>query len=236
MRALLQSFVIMLVSAHALARPHVLVVTATAGFRHDSIETAEAVLTTIAIEQNVELSFARNEDELASQSLQSIDAIFFVNTTGELPLTAATALLDWIRNGGTFVGVHSASDTWHSVPEYLDMLGGEFVSHPPDFTGSIVADDPNHDATRNLESPHALLEEFYDLQRIDVTKLHVVLSLSETRQPLAWEKSFGTGRVFYTALGHRIDVWQSQWFQTYMRGIMQWAIEPLVVRRRAVRH
>jgi type 1 glutamine amidotransferase len=240
MRLLLHCL-LMLAGSTALARPHVLVVTATAGYRHESIETAEQVLATLAAAQNAELSFARTAEEVAQRitpaALLQVDAVFFVNTTGDLPLSAATALVDWVRNGGTFAGVHSASDTWHSVPEYLDMLGAEFVSHPPDYTGTIVADDPNHDATRDLITPHALLEEYYVFQRIDVNAMHLLLSLREPEfRPLAWEKTFGDGRVLYTALGHRIDVWQSAWFQSHVRGMMQWALEPLVVKRRAVRH
>ncbi|HEX7810056.1 MAG TPA: ThuA domain-containing protein, partial [Thermoanaerobaculia bacterium] len=135
---LLLHLLFMLISGQILARPHIVVVTATAGFRHDSIETAELVLAAIVAEQNADISFIRTEDELAVLDLQTADAVFFVNTTGELPLSAANTLLAWIRNGGTFAGVHSASDTWHSLPDYLDMIGAEFVSHPPEANGEIV--------------------------------------------------------------------------------------------------
>jgi uncharacterized protein len=231
---LLLHLLLMLISGQILARPHIVVVTATAGFRHDSIETAELVLATIAAEQNADVYFVRTEDELVLLDLQTVDAVFYVNTTGELPMSAANALLAWVRNGGTFVGVHSASDTWHSVPEYLDMIGAEFVSHPPEANGEIVVDDATHPATQHLDSPHVLFEEFYAFGRIDPPSLRVLLSLEA--QPLAWEKSFSTGRVLYTALGHRIDVWQSDWFRAHMSGIVQWALTPAYVKRRSVRH
>ena len=54
--------------------------------------------------------------------------------------------------------------------------------------------------------------------------------------PLAWEKPFGDGRVLYTALGHREDVWRSAWFRAHIAGAMQWAMSPARPRRRAVRH
>jgi len=53
---------------------------------------------------------------------------------------------------------------------------------------------------------------------------------------LAWEKTFGRGRVLYTALGHREDVWLSEWFRTHLSGIVSWSVLPHNAKRRAVRH
>jgi uncharacterized protein len=214
---------------------HVLIVTATAGYRHESIPASEEVLAAIAGEQDAEVSFARTEDEMRTRlaELDGIDALFFVNTTGELPM--ADAVVAWVREGGTFVGVHAASDTWHGVPEYLEMLGGEFIGHPPEMTATVVVDDPGHVATRGLPPAQELYEEFYDLGRVDLTTMRTLLS--REGRPLAWEKRFGKGRVLYTALGHREDVWRSAWFRTHMNGIMQWAVHPPEQpKRRAVRH
>jgi type 1 glutamine amidotransferase len=232
------------------ARPHILVVTATLGFRHDSIPTAEQVLANIADEHGADISYARTEEEvrtrLTPSELENVDAVFFVNTTGELPLTAAQALLEWVRNGGTFVGAHSASDTWHGVPDYLDMLGGEFIGHPPEIAAQVVVDDRTHPATRSLPPTIQLFEEYYYLGRIDLLRMRELLSLRARPEPphdagyfpLAWEKSYGTGRVFYTALGHRADVWQSPWYRAHMSGIVQWALNPPATqpKRRAARH
>jgi uncharacterized protein len=223
----------------------VLVVTATAGYRHESIPVAEQVLTAIAREHGVEVSFARTEDEVRQRlgQLDGVTAIFFVNTTGELP--SADAVVAWVRDGGTFVGVHSASDTWHAVPEYLDMLGGEFIGHPPETAATVVVDDPGHVATRALPPSHQLFEEFYYFGGVDRSQVRTLLSLRARPEPpgdpgyypLTWEKRFGKGRVLYTALGHREDVWRSEWFRAHLNGIVQWAVDPpSQPKRRAVRH
>ena len=213
----------------------ILIVTATAGYRHESIPASEEILAAIAGEQDVAVSFARTEDEVRTSlaQLDGVSAVFFVNTTGELP--SADALTAWVRNGGTFVGVHAASDTWHGVPEYLEMLGGEFIGHPPEMTATVVVDDPGHAATRGLPPAYDLYEEFYDLARVDLSTMRTLLSLHG--RPLAWEKRFGKGRVLYSALGHREDVWRSAWFRTHMSGVLQWAVHPpSQTKRRAVRH
>ena len=224
----------------------ILVVTATAGYRHESIPVAEQTLQLIADEQNVEMSFLRTEDEVRSRlvhpGLDGIRAVMFVNTSGELPASAADAVVRWVRVGGTFVGVHSASDTWHAVPEYAEMLGGEFVGHPPETTAAVIVDDSTHLATRALSSPHVLYEEFYYLGKVDLSTMRTLLSIRARPEPpgdagywpLAWEKRFGRGRVLYTALGHRADVWSSEWFRAHMTGIVRWAVAQ--GKRRAVRH
>jgi hypothetical protein len=220
-----------------LARPRILVVTATAGFRHESIDVAEQVLSAIATQQNVELEFARNEDELRQNiGFHGLSAVFFVNTTGELPAEARDSLLAWINRGGTFVGIHSATDTWHASPEYLEMIGAEFATHPPDAEATIIVEDAAHPATKDLPSPHVMVEEIYELVKFDRAKVRLLLSTAGA--PLAWEKTHGNGEVLYTALGHREDVWQSPWFRAHVSGIMEWALAQRSVpsRRRAVRN
>jgi type 1 glutamine amidotransferase len=82
----------------------------------------------------------------------------FVNTTGDLP---RGDLLEWLRRGGSFIGVHGASDTLHGDPDYIEMLGGEFDHHPAETTGQVFVDDHTHPAAAVLEAPYALFEEFY---------------------------------------------------------------------------
>lgn len=223
----------------------VLIVTATAGYRHESIPAAEQVLSQIAAGHGIDVAFARTEDEMRVRlaSLDGVRALFFVNTTGELPM--AEAVVAWVRGGGTFVGVHSASDTWHAVPEYIELLGGEFAGHPPETSATVVVDDPAHAATRALPATHALYEEFYYLAHVNEANIRPLLSLRARPEPphdaryfpLAWEKRFGKGRVLYTALGHREDVWHSEWFRAHMNGIVEWALTapPAQPKRRAVR-
>ena len=224
----------------ALLLPTVLVVTATSGYRHESIETAEAVIAQIASRTGAfQVRHVRTEEEmpaaLSTAGLRDVRAVMFVNTTGELALPQKEELLLWVRSGGSFVGVHSASDTWHEWPEYLAMLGGEFESHPDQMTAHIVVNDGKHPATAGLSSPHALLEEYYVFKSYNAGRVNLLLSMSETSQPLAWYRSEGAGRVFYTALGHRDDVWTSPWFQQHITGAIFWALgNDLGPKRRAV--
>jgi type 1 glutamine amidotransferase len=42
--------------------------------------------------------------------------------------------------------------------------------------------------------------------------------------PLAWSRSYGAGRVFYTALGHEKAVWRDFWFQKLLRNSALWVL------------
>ncbi len=236
-----------LLSTAALAADRVLVVTATAGFRHDSIETAEVVIADIAARTGwFEPIFARTEEEaaqaLSALALRNVRLVIFANTTGEIATQSRADLLDWVSRGGAFIGVHSAADTWHESPEYIDMLGGEFDHHPDQTTVAVFIDEPGHLATAGLESPHVIFEEIYIFKNFSLDRVNILLSLRASPEdgmegffPLGWYRTHGRGRVLYIGLGHRIDMWTSEWFQQHLTGAIAWGLRrdgPL--RRRAV--
>lgn len=238
-----------LLLAATLALPaRAVVVTVTHGFRHESIETAEATIAEIAERTGwMTVSFARNDADLqrllSPVALSRTDLVLFVNTTGELPLPDREAFLQWIADGHAFIGTHSASDTFHDYPPYLEMLGGEFDFHGPEETVPVFVEDASHPATRLFVSPYEVFDEIYRFKRYDPARVQLLLSLHADPEsgepallPLSWTRSYGEGRVFYTALGHRIDVWQSEWFRQHLIGGIFWSLalqeQP---RRRAVR-
>jgi hypothetical protein len=42
--------------------------------------------------------------------------------------------------------------------------------------------------------------------------------------PSTWARMYGQGRVFYTTMGHRHDVWTNPVFQKMLIGGMNWAV------------
>src|SRR5207248_6478509 len=78
---------------------------------------------------------AGNKDEVATWitagKLKGVDLVFFANTTGILDFTpeGKKAFYDWIKAGGAYAGVHSASDTFHGDADYLNLVRGEFQTH-----------------------------------------------------------------------------------------------------------
>lgn len=232
----------------------ILVVTTTLGFRHASIETAERVLSALGASSGAyEMELAAVPpggspdpsahaeqvrsvlaQKMSAAALKRYDGIVFASTTGELPLPDKEAFLQWVRDGGAFIGVHSASDTFHGYRPYLDMLGGEFDYHREQVRIEAANRDPAHPANRHLPATWNLggqQEEIYVFKHYQPERVRELVTLDRHpntgapgHHPLSWCREFGQGRVFYTALGHNESVWQLPEFQQHVLGGIEWAL------------
>ncbi len=223
------------------ALPRVVVVTHTTGFRHSSIDAAERVLPALGRDAGLfAVEFARTADDtrrlLAPGALAAVDAVAFVNTTGDPGVPDLTAFLAWLSAGHGFVGVHSASDTYHDRPEYLAMLGNEFQAHGDQATVDALVEAPSHPAVAHLGLRYRVFDEIYRFTRNNRGDVTPLLTLDRYPDdgldragqpgdlPLAWTGAHGQGRVFYTALGHRDELWNDAAFQRHVVGGLRWAI------------
>jgi type 1 glutamine amidotransferase len=219
----------------------VLVVTHTAGFRHSSIPVAEATLESLGRSSGLfTVTFCRDAADIArllsSAGLASFDGVVFANTTGNLGIPDLGAFLTWIGDGHGFAGMHSASDTYHDAPGYLDMLGNEFLTHGAETTVDAIVENSAHPASAPLGTRFTVFDEIYRFTRANRGEVTMLLSLDRYPTdglpnagepgdlPLAWARNHGRGRVFYTALGHREDVWQNPLYQQHVLGGIRWAI------------
>ena len=217
-----------------------LVVTHTAGFRHDSIPAAEAALRAIGTGSGLfETEFCRTADDVRARltpaGLASVDAVFFANTTGNLGIPDVAAFLAWISAGKGFLGAHSASDTYHDSPEYLGMLGGEFTIHGAIVDADVRVNEPANPVVAHLAPRFSIADEWYRF-RVTAAGLSTLLSFDRNPAdgvgpagqpidlPLAWQRSYGSGRVFYTALGHRSEVWDDPRFRTHLLEAIRWTL------------
>lgn len=185
--------------------------------------------------------------KLSPENLKNYDGVVFASTTGMLPIPDPQGLLDWINAGHAFIGIHAASDTFHRWPGYLEMLGGEFDHHGAQVSVECLNEDPQHPATAHLGKSWTLTqEEMYQFKKYDPTKVHGLLGLDKKPQapfppghyPVSWCKAYGTGRVFYSSLGHREDIIDadpemknrvnsveiSKAYQQHVLGGIEWAL------------
>ena len=255
----------------AAAAKKVLVVTTTTGFRHSSIPTAEKVLAQLAQDSGAfTVEYARVEpndpqfrgangkpdaekvneaikavlaEKMSPEALKGYAAVIFANTTGDLPLPDKQAFIGWVKSGGGFVGMHSASDTFHHFAPYLEMVGAEFKAHGAQVQVEPINQDQACPACAHLPPTWKVFDEIYQFQNFDRSKVHGLLTLDQHPNnhtpgdyPVSWCKEFGKGRVFYTSLGHREDVWDpeapdrknpkelAQAYQKHILAGIRWAI------------
>jgi len=219
-------------------RRRLLLLTHSAGFRHNYLTTAVEVLTRMG-ERSGRFEVYATEDcsEVTEELLSTCSAVLFM-TTGELPMSdrQKNALIEFVRNGGGFIGVHNATDTFYNFPEYGRMLGGYFSGHPWTQEVYAIVEDNTHPSTRHLPRRFKVLEEVYTFRDWSRDRTHVLISLDNSSvdlskgnredndYALAWCHGYGSGRVFYTAFGHFIRLWRTEWFQKHLLGGILWAM------------
>lgn len=155
--------------------------------------------------------------KLSPENLKHYDGVIFANTTGDLPLPDKQGFIDWVKAGHAFMGMHSATDTFHPFRPYIEMIGGEFKTHGPQVQVDCINQDPAHAACKHLPATWTVYDEIYQMKTFDRSKVHGLLGLDKHPNdktpgdyPVAWCKEFGKGRVFYTSLGHREDMWDAE--------------------------
>lgn len=255
------------------SRPKVLFFTKSSGFEHDAIKLslkdgrpgfAYPVIEDIARQNGFDVVVSKDGSLFTPEYLARFDAFLFY-TSGDLtmaksdprgdgmpPMTPAgkAALLAAVEGGKGFVGLHSASDSFHTagrnahVPErflddgpnadpYIKMIGGEFIRHGKQQVARLTVVDRKFPGIDAVPDGCELMEEWYSLKNFP-RDLHVLL-VQETAgmagaeyerapYPNTWARRHGKGRVFYTALGHREDVWTNPVFQAVLAGALEWAL------------
>jgi uncharacterized protein len=198
-----------------------------------------------------------------SKEFHSYAAVVFY-TTGDLTIMGTDGkppmspkgkqtLLDAVRDGMGFVGVHAASDTFHTMPDpedrsnryiahgdqedpYLRMLGAEFITHgrePRLQDANLIVNDPKFPGLEGVTSPVSFNEEWYSMKDF-MPDLHVILALDthgmkgecyqRAPYPVTWARQHGKGRVFYTAMGDRPENWKNEFFLNLLAGGIRWSI------------
>jgi len=143
----------------------------------------------------------REEDLNVLVALEPYDLVALYYTYGEIAEAQKNGLLNFVASGKGFVGIHSAIGSFLDAPEYLAMLGGRFVTHPPYRNYQVSVVDSQHPITRGLTEFWVRDEQY--IMEVD-PRVQVLCSAlwKGGVMPVAWTKPWGKGRVFYLALGH----------------------------------
>jgi type 1 glutamine amidotransferase len=211
----------------------ILLFTRTEGFRHDSIEPAVAALLRLAASAGAAADATEDPDALDADKLERYAVVVFLMTTGDvLDPPQENALMDFVRRGGGYVGVHSATDTEYDWPWYGQLVGAYFAGHPSNpgvREGVLRVTAPEHPAARGLPTPWVRSDEWYEFRSVQ-PGLTPLLEIDETSykrasenpsplpRPVAWFREFEGGRSFYTALGHTRESWDDPLFLAHVWG------------------
>lgn len=238
------------------AKPRkVLVFSKTNGFRHGSIPVGIVSLTQLGEKTGAfEVTASEDEGSFDKQILAEFDAVIMLNTTGEVfrpkewPEDATERekaenreaelkqnLLDFVRQGKGLAGIHSATDTYKQWPEYNEMMGGAFASHPWHEKVPLKNLDPDSPVNAAFDkSGFEVTDEIYEFRNdtaspdarrmllaLDSAKMDVSKgNRDDDFYPVSWVDTYGEGRVFYSSLGHRDEIyWNETVLKHYLAGI-----------------
>jgi type 1 glutamine amidotransferase len=248
----------------------VLVFTKSSGFEHAVVKRVDGkpsimddAVTELGSKHGFKVSVTKDGRIFDSKEFHSYAGVVFfttgdlttMGTDGKPPMSpkGKQTLLDAVRDGMGFVGVHAASDTFHTLPDpedrsnryiahgdqedpYLRMLGAEFITHgrePRLQDANLIVNDPKFPGLEGVTSPVSFNEEWYSLKDF-MPDLHVILTLEtdgmkgecyqRAPYPVMWARMHGKGRVFFTAMGDRPENWKNEFFLNSLAGGIRWSI------------
>lgn len=235
-------------------KTRVLMLTQSKGFTHGSVHrpdkeklsVSEVAITQLG-QQTGLFEVVCTQDaasDFTKANLQKFDMVMFY-TTGFLPIAQADRdyfFKEWLtQQGHSFVGFHSATDTYHSDTDpaadyqpYWDMIGGSFNGHPWNAGNEVTISihEPNHPAMKPFGEEFKIKDEIYQYKHWQPNKVRVLMSLNMEKcepkapymVPVSWVKEYGQGRVFYTNLGHNEATWTNKAFLDHVTGGIRWCL------------
>ncbi len=209
----------------------------------------EIVLRDLLAEHGMTLTATKDAGSINAENLKSSQLVIFY-TQGDLrdvgldghPAMGpdgVQALTEWIESGGGYMGFHSAADTLRSngsdpATPYTKLIGAAFRTHGNQFAGTLRAVDAKHPTMAHLPDGFTIKDEWYLFQQMNTDAIHVLALLvpGEERAkqrkydldpyPIGWCRVLGEGRIYYSAMGHRGDVWENETFLSSVDDAVTW--------------
>lgn len=211
----------------------VLVFSKTAGYRHESIPAGIAAIRALGKQKHFRVDATEDASIFNDEGLAQYRVTVFLSTSGDVLNSEQEAAFErFIRRGGGFVGVHSATDTEYEWPWYGQLVGAYFKKHPPIQAATLRVVDATHVSTRHLPADWQRIDEWYNFREDPSPNVTVLLRIDESTytggtmgasHPMAWCHTFDGGRAWYTELGHTKDSYSEPLYLKHLLGGIEWA-------------
>lgn len=209
---------------------------------HDNVDASVEAIKKMGAENGFTVDASGIAEDINEENLKQYNCIILSNTNN---ITFETdeqklAFVRYVHAGGGVVGIHSACGSEREWPWFWAMLGGKFERHPPLQEFDIKVVNHNHPSTEFLGDIWEWEDEFYYLKHLNPDLTYLLAGDLRTLKdkdmdkypgevfgnyfPLAWYHNFEGTRVFYTALGHKIEYYKDQNFTNHILGGILWAV------------
>jgi len=227
-------------------KPAILIFEKINGFKDvPSFNAAHEALMKIAKRNGWTMVSSDRGGAMTPEVLAKFDAVVWNNISGDvLTLSERLALRDYVEGGGGFVGLHgTAGDPVYFWDWYVDtLIGARFAGHPrdPQFQEArVVVEDPGHPASADLPAEWKMTDEWYSfntnprdsgariIARLDESSYDPTAGFGEMLRmgddhPIAWSKTIGKGRSFYSAIGHLPETYTQPPYNAMIEDALAW--------------
>lgn len=210
-----------------------LIFSKTAAYHHNSIDEGVKAVSQKAMDNGFEVDTTTDASFFNEEQLAQYSAVIFLSTTGDVLDHYQQADFErYIQSGGGFVGIHAAADTEYDWPWYNKLVGAYFLSHPSEQKATINILDKTHPSTKDLPDTWEHFDEWYNYKSI-TEGLNVLMELDESsyeggengaHHPIAWNREFDGGRMFYSGLGHTDETFSDAQFLNHIWGGIEYAV------------
>ena len=218
-------------------KKRILVFSLTKGWHHNSIPAGNAFFQKIGKEKGFIVDTTTNPRRFQDEYLKNYDLVVFLNTTGNVLNRAQEVAFErYIQAGGSWMGIHSATDTEYEWPWYGQLAGAYFQNHPEIQKARIFkAEAEDHSILNKVPNEFSLEDEWYNFIPGSISKkITPLLFLDEDsysggkngkKHPAAWFQEFDGGKAFYTVLGHKDETYQNRVFIQLIGNALDWTLD-----------
>lgn len=204
------------------------------GDNHRFADCAAVIYDFLATDANMSVELTEDKEVLGSSHLDDFDVCVFgtgftrqirhpdnsVSWQAELSSKQEDGLFKFVGGGKGLVGVHGTG--WKIGGRAVDLIGGHANWHPPGGTFTVHIDDSSHPVTQGMED-FEVDDEIYICAYDPYLHILATAEWSNQNHPMAWVKTHGEGRVFYSTLGHGPETFRRPTMQTLIKQGLTWA-------------
>jgi type 1 glutamine amidotransferase len=212
------------------------------GYVHANIADSVEAIRKLGQRHGFEVDHSAEPEVFTDQNLSRYGAIIFSNSNNEAFANDAqrAAFERYIRSGGGFLGIHSASGSERKWPFFWTLTGGRFVWHPKLQSFRVRKTSESHPGTDSLPAEFEWSDEIYHLdERVPDVKVLLTMDPAEITDPrkekyptgrygdphaLAWYQERYGGRQFYTSLGHKPEHYTDPILLKHLLGGITWVL------------